>query len=222
MAPSPKQARIVASLKAAPPFAMSIPISSYGPVQGFLTPITHDLAEKPDVVDALYRWRKAHMAAFLTVFAPTREKTYDYLNAFSLPDPARILFLIVDPQKSYVGHIGLCNIAPDGAEIDNVIRGEHIDVPHFMVSAHRALLGWAFAGLDLPLVYLNVLADNARAIRTYESVGLRPIARSPLLREEFDGGYRLRPAPDQVAGEGAPSLLRMEMSRESLPAEQSR
>ena len=64
------------------------------------------------------------MTAFLTVFAPTPEKTRNYLNDFSLPDPARMLFLVADCDNRYVGHIGLCNIAADGAEIDNVMRGE--------------------------------------------------------------------------------------------------
>ena len=45
------------------------------------------------------------------------------------------------------------------------------------------------------LAYLNVLADNSRAIRTYEKVGLHAVGRTPLTREEFDGGYRLKPAP---------------------------
>jgi hypothetical protein len=63
------------------------------------------------------------MTAFLTVFDPTPEKTRHYLTAFSRPDPSRIRFL-VERDNRPVGHIGLCNTAADGAEIDNVMRGE--------------------------------------------------------------------------------------------------
>jgi RimJ/RimL family protein N-acetyltransferase len=162
------------------------------------------------------------MRSFLTVFEPTLEKTRNYLTAFSLPDDARILFLLVSRENRYVGHIGLCNIAADGGEIDNVIRGEPVDSPGFMVCAHEALLCWAFASLDLPSAYLNVLADNVRAIQTYEKVGFRAIERTPLLREEHEGGYRLRPISASSDDATGPMLIRMEILRDSFYRKQSR
>jgi RimJ/RimL family protein N-acetyltransferase len=223
MAPTPEQARIVANLKSGPPHGMSIPIlSAQASVAGFLTPVTHQMAENEAVVEALFRWRRSHMAAFLTVFIPTLEKTHHYLTSFSLPDAARILFLVADREHRYVGHIGLCNIAAEGAEIDNVVRGEPIDIPGFMVCAHNALLRWAFASLDIPLAYLNVLAHNRRAIRTYRRIGLRAVNRIPLVREEQDGGYRLRPACVPSSGGVEPMLVRMEIPREAFYRDQSR
>src|SRR5215213_626948 len=139
VSPSSNQARIVAHLKIAPSLDEPIPvISAELDVVGTLTPITRQLAADESVVDALYRWRARHMASFLTVFLPTREKTRSYLTGFSLADPARILFLVRDRHDRKVGHIGLCNISPSGAEIDNVIRGETVDVPNFMVLVHNA------------------------------------------------------------------------------------
>jgi RimJ/RimL family protein N-acetyltransferase len=223
MAPTPEQACVIAGLKSGLPRAMSIPIlSAQASVAGSLVPMTYRLAEDPVVVDALFRWRRSHMTAFLTVFIPTLEKTRNYLTAFSLPDGARILFLIADRESRYVGHIGLCNIAADGAEIDNVIRGEPVDGPDFMVCAHNALLGWAFASLDIPLAYLNVLAHNERAIRTYRKVGFRAVSRTPLVREEQGGGYRLRPAFPSNGGSAEAALVRMEIPREALYRGQSR
>jgi RimJ/RimL family protein N-acetyltransferase len=202
---------------------MAIPIASAdGTAAGFLTPVTSQLAEDPAIIDALFRWRRSHMRSFLTVFNPTLEKTRNYLTAFSLPDHARILFLVVDRENRHVGHIGLCNIAPNGGEIDNVIRGEPVDVPGFMVCAHKALLRWAFSSLDLPLAYLNVLADNARAMQTYERVGFRATARTSLACEEHDGGYRLRPVAGSSGNGTGPVLVRMEILRDSFYREQSR
>jgi len=212
MAPTAEQARIVSGLKSAAPRIFSVPIFSGNSVAGRLAPLTRDMAADPAVVDALFRWRRANMAAFLTVFDPTPEKTRSYLTAFSLPDPARVLFLIEHEDRT-VGHIGLCNIAAGGAEIDNVMRGEPVDVAGFMRDAHIALLRWAFSTLDVPVIYLNVLADNTRAVRAYEKIGFRTVSRTPLRREDFHGGYRLVPAADDGVDSGR-ALLRMEIIRD--------
>lgn len=216
VAPTSEQARIIADLKSAQPREVSIPVVlAEESAAGFLRPLTHQMAGDPNIVDALFRWRREHMTAFLTVFVPTPEKTRSYLMDFSLPDPARILFLIERDNRD-VGHIGLCNITPDQAEIDNVIRGERIDLPNFMVCAHNALLHWAFSTLNIHLAYLNVLSSNSRAIRTYEKVGLRSVRTTHLTREEFDGGYRLKPASASHMERTAPALIRMELSRDSF------
>ena len=83
-----------------------------------------------------------------------------------------------------------------------------------MVLAHHALLHWAFSTFDIPSAYLNVLASNSRAIRTYEKIGLRPVGVTYLTREEFDGGYRLIPVSDSHATATASALVRMEISRD--------
>lgn len=215
MAPTTEQARIVAALKAGAPPEVSLPIRRGTAEIGALTPVTHDLGRDPEIISALCRWRQEHMGCFLTVFAPSLEKTRGYLNDFSLPDSARVLFLIADHDHRYVGHIGLCNIAEDSAEIDNVIRGEPVGTPDFMVRAHDVLLDWTFWSLGVPLVYLNVLAHNARAIRSYEKAGLRTVSRTPLARQDIDGGYKLVPAPRAVPHGGA-TLLRMEIRRDDF------
>jgi RimJ/RimL family protein N-acetyltransferase len=216
MRPTAEQARIIASLKSGSQPDMPIPIASAeGAAAGFLTPITYALAKDATIIDALFRWRLSHMKSFLTVFDPTPEKTRNYLTAFSLPDDARILFLVVSRDR-YVGHIGLCSIAPEGGEIDNVIRGEPVDMPGFMVCAHEALLRWAFRALAFPVAYLNVLADNTRAIKTYEKVGFRAIGTTPLLREDHEDGYRLRPISRSSGNATGPKLLRMEILRDTF------
>lgn len=222
MAPTPEQARLVADLKCG---ALQAPIpilSAQNGVAGSVAPLTHRLAENPAIVDALYRWRRAHVRAFLTVFSPTLEKTRNYLTAFSLPDPARILFLIADCEGRYVGHIGLCNIAAEEAEIDNVLRGEPVDSPDFMVCAHRALLDWVFSRLNIRVAYLNVLADNERGLRTYAKVGFREVARIPLVREEQADGYRLIPGHVPDGARAAATLVRMELVSDAFDRGQAR
>jgi RimJ/RimL family protein N-acetyltransferase len=222
MAPTSEQARIVAELKSGrPEFSLAI-FSSEARVVGFLVPVTYRNAEEPGIVDALFRWRRAHMEAFLTIFTPSREKTRSYLTDFSLPDPARILFLAASRENRLIGHIGLCNIASDSVEIDNVLRGETVDCPGFMEQAHVALLGWVFSVLDVPLAYLNVLAHNARALRAYRKIGFKETARTPLIREVRQDGYRLRPPGPADASAAVATLVRMEIAPNSRQCEHLR
>jgi RimJ/RimL family protein N-acetyltransferase len=174
------------------------------------------LAGDASVLDALYRWRLAHMQAFLTRFTPSLDSTSKYLLSYSLPDSKRVLFLIDDLTGRHVGHIGLCNITPASIELDNVVRGESVNIPSFMVSAQKTLLSWAFSQLDVPLAYLNVLEDNKRAIRSYSKTGFVARTSTPLGREEIEGGHRLVPLSGPVSGTPAGFLVRMELARESF------
>lgn len=174
-----------------------------------LVPISIGMAEDVGLLTDLCRWRSANMESFLTVFEPSIEKTQSYLRKFSLPDPARILFVIQDISGTRVGNIGLCNIAPDSAELDNVIRGEQVGVRYFMRWVQWSLIEWAFDNLGVERVYLNVLGDNSRAIASYRGAGFEVVERSALKREDIPGGYRLVLCP---TAEGSATLVRMEIS----------
>jgi RimJ/RimL family protein N-acetyltransferase len=206
------QERLVAELKdgARPEFPHPIAAVDRS-VIGSLEPITHKLAADPRVIEALFRWRRAHMDSFLTVFTPSLEKTRQYLASFSLPDPARVLFLLRDAQGRLVGHVGLCNISENAAEIDNVVRGEQAPCPAFMTSALATLLRWAFSDLRIPLAYLQVLSRNERALKAYEKVGLTEVSRTPTIRQDIPGGYKLIPAAGHDTGPRGPHLIRMEV-----------
>jgi RimJ/RimL family protein N-acetyltransferase len=217
MAPTQNQARVIVNLKAYSVNEPSLPIADdRGGTIGRLIPVNSRLAKSERVIRALYNWRKAHMTSFLTVFTPDLDSTRDYLTRFSIPDPGRILFLIADSAGRLVGNIGLCNICRHRAELDNVIRGEKIEQADFMVFAQWALLRWAFSSLDVRHVYLNVLAHNKRAIRSYEKAGFRDISRTPLVRRSIEGGYRLVPAPDPEGEATDMLLITMELDRISF------
>ncbi|MEJ0075768.1 MAG: GNAT family N-acetyltransferase [Alphaproteobacteria bacterium] len=209
--------RLVADLKAGDGNPWSLPIMDRSSrLVGTLRPITYELASDANVVDALYRWRQAHMQAFLTRFTPSPTSTRKYLVSHSLPDSQRVLFLIDDLTGKHVGHVGLCNITAGSVEVDNVIRGEAVGTPDFIVDAQKALLRWTFSELDVPLAYLNVLGGNLPAIRCYTKIGFVTTTTTPLTREEIHGGHRLVPSSEAATGPSEGLLVRMELTRESF------
>lgn len=209
-----EQALTLRRLKtASPPTCVPI-LGPADEVLGSLVPITAEMAQDHAILGDLCRWRAANMTSFFTVFEPTVQKTQGFLLGLSLPDPARILFLIQDPAGRRVGNIGLCNVTGNDAEFDNVLRGEFVDHPKFMRFVQWSLAAWAFDTLGIGVAYLSVLADNARAIRSYEGAGFTIVDRTPLVRKPFSGGYSLVPATPGVREDAA--LVRMEMDRASL------
>lgn len=209
---SSQQAAAVAALKeAADPARVSLAVlDDEGRLTARLIPIGHSNALTDEVLQNLFRWRQGAMRSFLTVFEPSLEKTRGYLEAVALADSARLLFLIEDAEGRAVGNIGLCNITAADAEIDNVIRGESVGRSDFMTWVLRALIRFAHDRLNVERVYLNVLADNERAIRSYQRVGMVETNRVPLAREDIPGGYRWTPSPGMV--DPSMALVRMETS----------
>ncbi len=181
---------------------------------GALVPITANMADDVSLLEDLCRWREANMLNFFTVFEPSVAKTKDYLVRLSLPDPARILFLIKDAEGRRVGNIGLCNITGANAEVDNVIRGETVEPRDFMRFVQWSLADWAFRTLGLDRLYLEVLADNRRAIASYERAGFAVVGRHALTKRPIPGGYQLIPATEGMPVDAA--LLRMELDQTSL------
>src|SRR5271166_2449863 len=189
--PTPAQAALVAALKAGERRAEIPVLSPVGEVLGTIEPITHDLAAECPLHETLSRWRAENMAAFLTVFQSTPKKTAAFLARVSLPAPSRLLCLLRNAAGTPVGNIGLCNIAEGSAELDNVLRGVQAGAPGFMRRATSAFLDWSFGALDLREIYLQVLEDNAHAIRLYEAVGFQRGERLPLWRRETVEGNDL-------------------------------
>lgn len=207
--PTPSQTALLNGIRRGAVAAEIVVRDDEGRAVGVLSPITDALAADAAVVDSLYRWRAAAMRGFLTVFAPTPEKTRAYLHKIALADPTRILFLVRDLEGRPIGNIGLCNVAPGEAEVDNVVRGERVPVPGFMIHVQRALVDWASSALGSRRVYLNVLSDNPRAIESYRRAGYVETGRTPLAREDTADGYRLTPMPGAALNE--PTLVRMEL-----------
>lgn len=215
----PAQGDLIARLKA-PGETADGPIDIRGAddeVIARLVVIDQARAADPEVVQSLFRWRAASMTGFLTVFEPTIEKTRGYLEKLVLTDPARILFLILDPNGRPVGNIGLCNVTAADAEVDNIVRGERVETPNFMARVQAGLIAWARERLGVARVYLNVLSDNERAVNSYLKAGYVETGRTPLVREAIEGGYRLVPTPG--GGDPAePVLIQMRIDLDHAPA----
>jgi len=213
-----EQRRVIADLKS-DQRSISLPI--LGPDDGAigrLTPVTPSLAARTEVVQSLCRWRATHALSFLTVFTPTPDNVRDYLVKYSLPDPARVLFLVQDDGGRLVGNIGFCNIAAESAELDNVLRGEPANPVRLMTDAQTALLDWAFRILRVQGVYLQVLAANTRAIRLYERIGFATTGQVGLTRVPQGDGYRLVPAGPTDLDPPVAHLKRMEITSDQFYA----
>lgn len=213
MSVSEKQAEIIRRLKDGEAIDGVAVLDGTAARVGTLRPISRQMAESRDLLERLCRWRANAMHSFLTVFEPSVEKTQAYLQKFSLPDPARILFLIENSAGEPVGNIGLANVTEHDAEIDNVLRGEKADARGFMRMVQNALATWAMDRLGVQRVYLNVLSHNDRAIASYEAAGFIIVGKEPLTREDIEGGYRLVPAPSGARADA--ELIRMEIARTS-------
>jgi RimJ/RimL family protein N-acetyltransferase len=190
MALTEQQAARIAAAKSAGSSALPIR-TNRGTAIGHLVPVTAQRAADPGVIERICRWRDLNKGAFLTVVEADLANTRRYLQDISLPDPARILFLIADLQERLIGNIGLRDVDADSAELDNVVRGEPVTSPDFMRGACAAVLDFGFAVLGIGSVHLSVLADNPRAIELYRRLGFAERGRRALVRQAIAGGYRL-------------------------------
>jgi RimJ/RimL family protein N-acetyltransferase len=107
-------------------------------------------------------------------------------------DPSELNFAICLAQGDrHIGNCGLMAIDRDNrtATLGIFIGEKDCRGQGFGREAVRALCGFAFGEMSLRKIRLDVQAENADAIRTYESVGFR---REGLLRQEvFRGGRAL-------------------------------
>jgi hypothetical protein len=126
----------------------------------------------------------------------------------SLPDPARILFLIADEACRPIGNIGLCKLESEEVELDNVLRGE---VAHsgLMRFAQASLLQWAFEVLNVQRVVLAVLSENERALGLYARSGFKRSHATPLHKQITEDGYLLRPVSTVAESNHSAQLIYM-------------
>ncbi|MGE6784148.1 GNAT family N-acetyltransferase [Ensifer adhaerens] len=155
--------------------SLTIPIMSEGgEVIGRLSCLDRTNASDAATIAALTTWRNANREAFLTQFEATETRTANWLARVVLPGRGRILFLIIDADDKLVGNVGFANLTEESAELDNVLRGELSRYPRIATAAVQSLLAWAFADLGLRSIYLNVFANNDRAIGMYKTLGFLP------------------------------------------------
>lgn len=183
--------------------SLMIPIvSDGGEVIGRLCCLDQANASDPATIAALTAWRNANREAFLTQFEATEARTANWLAKVVVPSRDRILFLIIDADDKLVGNVGFANLTEESAELDNVLRGEASRYPRIAKAAVQSLLTWAFADLGLKSIYLNVFANNDKAIGLYRALGFLPREerRLSVLQSEHEIRYLI----ESEDGEPAP------------------
>lgn len=168
--------RFIRELKANqdPAAAYRIPIyNKLGDKLGSMRVIDKSAAADPEIVDCLTRWRNQASSGFLTQFEATAERTKTWLDTVVIPPEDRILFMVLDPDGSYIGHGGICNLSGSSAELDNFIRGERGADPGLMAMFEVALLRWIWNTLGVHCAVLYVFSNNWIPISNHQSLGFR-------------------------------------------------
>lgn len=149
---------------------------------GRIRPITEDILTEETEIELLSNWRAESKEWFATQFDVTTKSTKEWLEKRILPDPHRILFIVETEDHQPIGQVGLCNIneKEKTCELDNILRGNRAQFPGWMYHACRTLLTWSFQVLNMKTVYLDVLADNKRAIGLYHKLGFEETGVVPL------------------------------------------
>lgn len=179
-----------------------------------LVPVGPWVLLNPELVRAMSEWRARSMQSFHIRFESTPSKTEQYLRDFSLGRNDRLLFMI-EVNGDFLGHIGLANVTADDAEIDNVMRGIRGGPPGLMEVSARTLIEWAFRGLGLHQLYLQVLSDNQRAKDLYGRLGFETTERYPLRVEKRADSTALVRCSGNEATENFTSDV-MSLDRESF------
>jgi len=181
---------------------------------GSLAPIGPEEVRDDALVERMVEWRAEHMQVFTTRFTATFARTRQWLDRIVVGANDRILFKIVRGGE-LVGHVGLCNVAVDACDVDNLISGRKDTPLEFIIFAELALLRFAFGVLPVGSVAADVLHPNKRAIMLHRLVGFEAAARIPLDRRITETGDEiLSPAVDP----GSPtSDLRFEHLQISRP-----
>ncbi|WP_117190950.1 GNAT family N-acetyltransferase [Rhizobium terrae] len=155
-----------------------------GRLLGELHCLDRALAEEDGLAGDLTEWRNAARTSFLTQFEARVERTASWLQNVVLSASDRVLFIVRGIEGERLGHIGISNIAPGRAEVDNVMRGRPGGEKSLMFYSAVALIAWMFRRLAVPVVQLHVFSNNTAAIRLYERLGFEIVERSPLRRIE--------------------------------------
>jgi diamine N-acetyltransferase len=116
--------------------------------------------------DDVRRW-------FLYNDALTMEQHHAWFETHQAGDDA-LMFIVEDlATRTPVGQVSIYNIDREvgEAEVGRFIAAPNASGKGFIREAILALLDFAFGELKLDRVFLEVYADNERAIRLYESVG---------------------------------------------------
>jgi len=120
----------------------------------------------------LARWRAQEYKNFFTWVKPDLSEMLQWLGNYQTDD-RQILFIVESPVGIPIGQMSLYGIdySKKITEFGRLIRGcSHVQ-KNFMGSACYGLLKWGYSTLDLEKTFLEVFADNKKAVSLYERLG---------------------------------------------------
>jgi len=214
---SNRNRRIIREMKSIEPSDVNRKVSIINDrkeVIGYLVPIGPELARQDGLAAMLCRWRQRSMKYYLTQFKATPERTLIWLQQIVALEDNRLLFLITTEEDKLIGHIGLCNIASDDVEIDNLVRGEQGGDPKLIVFAEVAVLDWTIRNLQLKNIYLRQFTDNHLGTALHRSIGFFENARWKIIKSELIGECQHEIIYDQAPAKGERGYMRMALDVE--------
>jgi len=111
----------------------------------------------------------------------TFEKSRNFIEEMNVSNNDVLLGIFTRPDGEYIGNIALHGIDRDNSNaFFGIVIGNSKNHGKGMgTEAVRLLLLYAFRNLGLNMVFLNVFADNVRAIRSYEKLGFKKCGTLP-------------------------------------------
>ena len=209
---SNRNRRIIREMKSIEPSDVNRKVSIINDrkeVIGYLIPIGPELALQDGLAVMLCRWRQRLMKYYLTQFKATPERTMIWLQQIVALEDNRLLFLITTEEDKMIGHIGLCNITSENAEIDNLVRGEQGGNPKLIFYAEVALLDWALRLLQLKNIYLRQFTDNHLGTALHSSIGFFGDASWKIIKSESNGEFQYEIKYNEAPAIGERGYMRM-------------
>lgn len=153
-----------------------------------------------NLISDLLRWRVN--AGFRGDTQLSFSGTRDWLKKSVLRENERILFVVVDPIGTRLGHLGLWFRDADTLELDNVVKSPDCNVKGVMSHATMVLGRWVREFVGVRKISLRVDVENNHAIRFYKQIGFSENGKVPIGTEldrkknEEANGHRLRMVAD--------------------------
>lgn len=195
-----------------------IPIIVNGTVYGRLRPITVESIQNEDEIKMLAEWRHAAGIWFTTQFPITENGTREWIKHQVVEADDRILFIVEDQDQTPIGQIGLIHYdeVTKQCEFDNLLRGRKGKLGNIVIFSLIALGEWSLKVLGLQRAYINVLADNYRAIHIYKQLGAQEVKKLPLIKVVEGERICWTPATGQLGEKPERELLSMMITRETF------
>jgi RimJ/RimL family protein N-acetyltransferase len=160
-------------------------------IEGFpgwkLLPVGPWLLQRNDWVENMVRARALNMESFFSRFHPTVSSMKNYLLDGAISDSKKILFCVISPEESFLGHMGLKIIDSKHHAVDNVMRFE-VRIPDLMQVSLKEVLRWSGFNSSVSKFSLEVISTNSKAIRFYEKVGFQITQHIPLRQVTSEDG----------------------------------